>query len=274
MKRLEGRNAIVTGATSGIGESIAWRLAFEGATVAIVGRRAERGEEVARNIEAQGGRAFYVRADVRDSKSVAEMMSTCLDRFGGNVSILVNNAGISKGNATMEYVSEDDWDAVLDTNAKGTFLCSKAVIPAMIKNGGGSIVNVSSGGGLRGYVGGTAYSTSKAAVIMLTKVLAIEHGKNKIRANCICPGSVHSEMFDGGIKNFEKKMAEQGKPGPTASQIMENIARGIPLGRIGEPEDVANFALFLCSDEASFVSGSVVVIDGGQCLFRRSHIIG
>ncbi|MDG6998782.1 MAG: SDR family oxidoreductase [Nitrososphaerota archaeon] len=265
-RRFDGRNAIVTGATSGIGESIARRLASEAATVAIVGRRAEKGEEVARSIAAHGGRAFFVRADVRDSESVAEMTSVCLDRFGGSVSILVNNAGVSKGNATMEHVNEDDWDAVMDTNAKGTFLCSKAVIPVMIKNGGGSIVNVSSGGGLRGYVGGSAYSASKAAVIMLTKVLAMEHGKEKIRANCICPGSVHSEMFDGGIKNFEKKMVEQGKPGLSTSQIMENIARGIPIGRIGEPEDVANLALFLSSDEASFISGSVVVIDGGQCL--------
>ena len=194
------------------------------------------------------------------------MMSVCLDKFGGSISILVNNAGVSTGNAMMEYVSADDWDAVMDTNAKGTFLCSKEVISAMIKNGGGSIVNVSSGGGLRGYIGGTAYSASKAAVIMLTKVLAMEHGKEKIRANCICPGSVHSEMFDGGIKNFEKKKAEQGKPGPSASQIVANIVRGIPLGRIGEPEDVANLALFLSSDEASFISGSVAVIDGGQCL--------
>ena len=265
-RRFEGRNAIVTGATSGIGESIAKRFASEGATVAIVGRRVEKGEEVAKSIENQGGNAFFVRADVRDSKSVAEMTSACLDRFGGSVSVLVNNAGVSKGNATMEYVSEDEWDAVMDTNAKGTFLCSKALIPVMIKNGGGSIINVSSGGGLRGYVGGTAYSASKAAVIMLTRVLAMEHGKDKIRANCICPGSVHSEMFDGGMKNFEKKMAEQGKIGPSASQTVENIARGIPLGRIGEPEDVANLALFLCSDEASFISGSVAVIDGGQCL--------
>ncbi|HKW04332.1 MAG TPA: SDR family NAD(P)-dependent oxidoreductase [Nitrososphaerales archaeon] len=265
MKRFEGRNAIVTGATSGIGESIARRLASEGATVAIVGRRPKKGVEVARSILAQGGKAFYVSADMRDSKSVADMFRTCMDRFGACVSILVNNAGISKGNATMEYVNEDDWDDVMDTNAKGTFLCSKAAIPWMIKNGGGSIVNLSSGGGLRAYIGGTAYSASKAAVIMLTKVLAIEHGNEKIRVNCICPGSIHSEMFDGGIKNFEKKMAAEGKTGFSSIQIAENIARQIPLGRIGEPE-VANLALFLSSTEASFISGSVIVIDGGMCL--------
>src|SRR5579864_4598942 len=112
-KRFEGQNVIVTGATSGIGESIARQFATEGATVAIAGRRTEKGVEVARSIEALGGKAFYVRADVRDSKSVSEMMKACLDRFGACVSILVNNAGISKGNATMEYVSEDDWDEVM-----------------------------------------------------------------------------------------------------------------------------------------------------------------
>ena len=265
-ERFEGQNVIVTGATSGIGESIARRFASEGAMVAIVGRRAEKGKEVARRIAATGGKAFYVGADVRDSKSVTGMMEACLDRFGACVSILVNNAGISKGNATMEYVSEDDWDEVMDTNAKGTFLCSKAAIPWMIKNGGGSIVNLSSGGGLRAYAGGTAYSASKAAVIMLTKVLAIEHGKEKIRVNCICPGSIHSEMFDGGLKNFEKKMAAEGKTGFSSNQIVENIARQIPLGRIGEPDEVANLALFLSSTEASFISGSVIVIDGGMCL--------
>ncbi len=135
----------------------------------------------------------------------------------------------------------------------------------MVKSGGGSIINVSSGGGLKGYVGGTAYASSKAAVIMLTKVLALEHGKDKIRTNCICPGSIHSEMFDGSIKNFAMRMAGQGGA-PTADQIIDNIAKNIPLGRIGEPRDVASLALFLTSEEASFINGAVVVIDGGQIL--------
>jgi NAD(P)-dependent dehydrogenase (short-subunit alcohol dehydrogenase family) len=117
------------------------------------------------------------------------MSKACIEKFeDGTVSILVNDAGTSTGNAPMEYLTEEDWNKVMDTNAKGTYLCSKAVIPIVIKSGGGSIVNVSSAGGLKGYVGGTAYASSKAAVIMLTKIFALEHGKDRIRANCVCPG--------------------------------------------------------------------------------------
>jgi len=265
MNRLSGRNVIVTGATSGIGEAIARCLSGEGATVGLVGRRRERGEQLVKSIQSAGGKAFYVQADVSRSSSVSDMVKFCLEKFGGIVSVLVNNAGVSTANALMEYVTEEDWDKVADTNAKGTFLCSKAVIPHMIKNGGGSVINVSSGGGLKGYVGGAAYSSSKAGVIMLTKVLALEHGKDKIRANCICPGSIHSEMFDGTIELFANRMA--GKDGaPSADQVRVNIAKAIPLGRIGEPSDVANLALFLASEEASFINGAIIVIDGGQIL--------
>lgn len=266
MGRLSGKNAMVTGATSGIGEAIARRLSAEGATVAVVGRRRDKGEQVARSIQEKGGKAFYVHADVSDSKSVESMVNACVEKFDeGTISVLVNDAGVSTGNAPMEYVTEEDWDKVMDTNAKGTFLVSRAVIPLMVKAGGGSVINVSSAGGLRGYVGGTAYASSKAAVIMLTKVLALEQGKNKIRANCVCPGSVHSEMFDGGINNFAKKVA--GKAGaPTGKQIVENIANAIPLGRIGEPEDVANLVSFLSSEEATYINGAILVLDGGQSL--------
>jgi NAD(P)-dependent dehydrogenase (short-subunit alcohol dehydrogenase family) len=266
MSKLTGKNAIVIGATSGIGEVVARRLSAEDATVAVVGRRRERGEQVADGIRQSGGEAFYVEADVTDAKSVEVMSKICIEKFkNGAVSILVNDAGTSSGNALMEYVAEDDWDRVMDTNAKGTYLCSKAMIPFMLKSGGGSIINVSSSGGLKGYVGGTAYASSKAAVIMLTKVLALEHGRDRIRTNCVCPGTVHTEMFDGSIKNFAKRMAgPQGTP--SADRIIENITKGIPVGRIGEPEDVANLVLFLASDEASFINGAVVIIDGGQSL--------
>jgi NAD(P)-dependent dehydrogenase (short-subunit alcohol dehydrogenase family) len=235
--------------------------------VALAGRRREKGEQVAKSIQENGGMAFFVQTDVSDSKSVETMLKTCTEKFhNGPVSILVNDAGASTGNALMEYVTEQDWDRVVDTNAKGTYLCSKAVIPSIIKGGGGSIINISSAGGLKGYVGGTAYASSKAAVIMLTKVLALEHGKDRVRANCICPGSVHSEMFDGSIENAVKRMAAQGVPGPTSEQIKQSIIKGIPVGRIGEPEDVANLVAFLASDEASYINGAVVVCDGGQSL--------
>jgi NAD(P)-dependent dehydrogenase (short-subunit alcohol dehydrogenase family) len=266
LNRLSGKNAIVTGATSGIGESIARRFSEEGANVAIAGRRREKGERVVKGIQERGDKSFFVMTDVTDSKSVAEMYKICLERFHGATSILVNNAGLSTGNAPMEQVPEENWDRVMDTNAKGTFLCSKAVIPDMAKNKGGSIINVSSSAAMRGYVGGTAYSASKAAVVMLTKIIALEHGRDNIRANCICPGSTHSEMFDGSIQHFAQRMKPQGGQTSSAEQIIQNIAKGIPLGRIGEPEDVANLALFLSSEEASFINGAMMVIDGGQGL--------
>lgn len=279
MGSLSGKSAVVTGGTSGIGESIARRFSAEGATVALVGRRVEEGERVASSIKADGGRAIFVKADVCSSSSVDEMTKVCMEGLGG-ISILVNNAGVSTGNAPLERVTEGDWDKVMDTNAKGTFLCSRAVVPHIIKNGGGSVVNVSSGGGLKPYVGGTAYAASKAAVIMLTRVLALEHGRDGVRANCICPGSIRSEMFEEGVRGFVKRAAAQqqgqqeqqtggGRPrteAPTAEMIIENIARGIPLGRLGEPDDVGSLAAFLSSEQASFINGAVVVIDGGQLL--------
>ena len=193
------------------------------------------------------------------------MAKTCLEKFGGTASILINNAGISRGNSQIEYISEQDWDEVMDTNLKGTFLCSKAIIPHIIKNGGGSVTNISSAGGLKPYVGGASYASSKAAVIMLTKVMALEHGRDKIRTNCICPGSIQSEMFDDGMRHFAQKSASQGVT-TSVEQIMANIAKGVPVGRIGNPDEVASLATYLASDEASYINGAVVVIDGGQTL--------
>lgn len=261
MNSLAHKNVIVTGATSGIGEAIARRFCEEGSSVALVGRRKELGEAIARDITKQGCTAFFVQADVTDSESVEAMSKACLEKFGGEVSELVNNAGISSGNAPTEYVAEEDWDRVTDTNSKGTYLCSKAIIPSMVKNGGGSIVNVSSAGGLKGYVGGAAYASSKAAAIMLTKVLAMEHGKDKIRTNCICPGSIRTEMFEAPIKNFAKRQGAQ-----NADQIIQNIAKAIPLGRIANPERLPAWRPFSLRRKPSFINGAVIVIDGGQTL--------
>jgi NAD(P)-dependent dehydrogenase (short-subunit alcohol dehydrogenase family) len=264
--RFSGKTAIVTGATSGIGEHIARRLAAEGATVALIGRRRDRGEQVAKGIVENGGKAFYVEADVTDSKSVEMAFKTSVEKFGsGTISILVNSAGVSTGNPPMEYFADSDWNKVMDTNAKGTYLSSKAAIPFMIKGGGGSIVNVSSSAGLKGYAGGTAYAASKAAVIRLTEVLALEHGKDRIRANSVLPGTVRTEMFEGSIRSYANRMGGQ-QGAPSAEQVIENISKRIPAGRIGEPDDVANLVLFLASEEASYINGAGIVVDGGQSL--------
>jgi 3-oxoacyl-[acyl-carrier protein] reductase len=264
--RFSGKTAIVTGATSGIGERIAKRLAAEGATVALIGRRRDKGEEVAKDIVELGGKAFYVEADVSDQKSVEMAFKTSVEGFGGGtISILVNSAGVSTGNPPMEYFADSDWDKVMDTNAKGTYLSSKAAIPYMIRGGGGSVVNVSSSAGLKGYTGGTAYAASKAAVIRLTEVLVLEHGRDKIRANSVLPGTVRTEMFEDRIRSYANRMAGQ-QGAPSGEQIIENISKRVPVRRIGEPDDVANLVLFLASEEASYINGAAVVIDGGQSL--------
>lgn len=260
------KTAIVTGATSGIGEAIARKFASESIQVAIIGRRVEKGEKIVQDIIRQGKEAFFVPCDVTNSESVSKMYKRCVEKFESPVSILINNAGISTSNAIIEHVSEENFDKVIDTNLKGTFLCSKAVIPEMANNGGGSIINISSAGVNRAYIGGTAYAPAKAGVIMLTKIIAFEHGKDNIRTNAICPGSVHTEMFDGNIKFFAEKMKQSNTQSPTPDQIFSNIAKGIPLGRIGEPQDIAELTYFLSSDKASFVNGSVIDIDGGQTL--------
>ena len=266
MSNLNKKNDIVSGATSGYGEAIARKFSSDGNYVAFVGRRKEQGDQIVDDIINLGGSAFFVQAEVTDSKSVTDMYKICLEKFQGPVTILINNAGVSNGNAPIEYVSEENWDKVMDTNAKGTFLCSRVVIQDMVKNGGGSIINISSAGAFRSYVGGTAYASAKAAVNTLTKIIAFEHGKDKIRTNCICPGSVHTEMFDGSINNFAEQMKKSGDKVLTKEQIFESIARGIPLGKIGESTDIAELVNFLVSDNASFINGAIITIDGGQTL--------
>lgn len=266
MNNSKSINAIVTGATSGIGEAIARKFSSEGINVALIGRRKDKGELIAEDINKNGGSAFFVQCDVTNSDSVEQMYHQCNEIFQGPITILVNNAGISTGNVQIENFLEEDWDKVINTNLKGTFLCSKAVIPNMITDGGGSIINISSAGANRAYSGGTAYAPAKAGVVTLTKIIAVEHGKDNIRTNCICPGSVHTEMFDGSIKFFAENMNKPNRENMSANQIFSNIAKGIPLGRIGESDDIAELAYFLSSEKASFINGAIVNIDGGQTL--------
>ncbi len=246
MDRLSGKRAIVTGATSGIGEGIARLFASERAHVALAGRRTQLGQRVAGEIRDAGGRAFFVQADDTDSNSVEELVRGAASKMGG-IDILVNDAG-NPVQGRMESLTEDDWDMAMDTNAKGVFLCSKAAIPHMVREKGGCIVNIGSVGGLKGYPGGSAYAPSKAAVAMLTRIMAIEYGKDGVRANCIAPGSIETPAWGSRV----------------TGDIRNQIAKLVPLGRIGKPEDVAELALFLASDESSYITGTVIVIDGGQ----------
>ena len=252
---LEGKNAIITGGNSGIGEAIAELFSSEGASIAITGRNEIRGEKVVSNIEQKGGKAFFVQTDVSQSNSVEKMFDACFEKFP-QIDILVNNAGVQIMK-TLENLSENDWDTVMDTNAKGTFLCLRKIIPHMIKIGGGSIINVSSVAGLRGFATGGAYSASKAAVIMLTKMLALEYSPNNIRSNCICPGSVVTPM----IKDYTSNKAASDNQ--SFDDTWQNIVDSVPIGRIGSPMEIAKLALFLVSPDASFVNGSIFVADGG-----------
>jgi len=253
-RSLEGRKSIVTGATSGIGVGIASRFAEEGAEVAVVGRNVERGKSVAEKINAAGGSSFFVQADVSKSDQVKRMVGECEQRMG-RVDVLVNNAGVQALGKLTE-LSEADWDHVFGINVKGTFLCSREVVPVMLRGGRGSIVNIGSVGGLRSFAGGSIYCSSKSAVVAFTKAIALEYGAKGIRANCICPGSIETPMLAEYADHKDATEVLQRK-------AREEIAAGIPVGRIGTPEDVAGTAVFLSSDSSSFLNGGVYVVDGG-----------
>ena len=246
--RLKDKVAVVTGAGSGIGRAIAVLFAMEGAEVVAADLTKEGGSETVELIKEKGGYAVYVKADVSSARDVRKMIKTAVNKYG-KLDILVNNAGIEGKTASTADCSEEDWDQVLEVNLKGVFLGCKYAIPEMLRNGGGAIVNMSSIAGLVGFPNAPAYCASKAGIMALTRVTALEYATKNIRANCICPGIIKTPMIDraaGGDVEVEK-----------------GYAKAEPVGRLGRPEEVAKAALYLASSDSSFVTGTALVIDGG-----------
>jgi NAD(P)-dependent dehydrogenase (short-subunit alcohol dehydrogenase family) len=247
---LHGKTALITGGAGGIGRATALLFASQGAAVCIVDLKLEAGEEVAREISAAGGHAIFERANVTLAADCRRVVERTVHEFGG-VHILFNNAGIIRRASVVE-ISEEDWDAVMAVNVKSIFLMSREVIPIMAKAEGGSIINTASGWGLAGGPRAVAYCASKGAVVLMTKAMAIDHGRQKIRVNCICPGDTDTAM----LRNEARQLGE------AEDQFLAGSAER-PLGRVGKPEEIARAVLYLASDAASFVTGAAVVVDGG-----------
>jgi NAD(P)-dependent dehydrogenase (short-subunit alcohol dehydrogenase family) len=248
--RLKDKVAIITGGTSGIGEATALLFGKEGAQVAVTGRNESRGAAVVARIRKLGSEAIFLRADVSLAKDCRRAVEETLRAFG-KLDILFNNAGIFYPQTTIEC-SEKEWDEQIDINLKGTFLMSKFALPAMIARGHGVIINNSSGWGIVGGDRAVAYCASKGGVVLMTKAMAIDHGKQGIRVNCICPGDVETPMLPADAKMRGLKWKDY---------IAGCASR--PLGRVGTAEEIAKAVLFLASDDSSFMTGAALVVDGG-----------
>jgi NAD(P)-dependent dehydrogenase (short-subunit alcohol dehydrogenase family) len=246
---LTGKIALVTGAAAGIGRATALLFAREGAAVAITDIN-QGGQSVAEEIIGNGGRSIFEHADVTRGSDCQRVVERTLREFGG-IHVLFNNAGIMRRASVME-LREEDWDRVMAVNVKSIFLMSRQVIPIMAKAGGGSIINTASGWGLAGGPRAAVYCASKGAVVLLTKAMAVDHGPQKIRVNCICPGDTATGM----LRNEAQQLGER-------EDLFLAASARRPLGRIGKPEEIAQAALYLASDAASFVTGTALVVDGG-----------
>jgi NAD(P)-dependent dehydrogenase (short-subunit alcohol dehydrogenase family) len=248
--RLEHRVALITGGTSGIGAATAALFAKEGAKLTITGRNEKRGHAVAEKITNDGGRAIFIRSDVRKADECRHVVQETLRAFDG-LDILFNNAGIFYPHTIVDC-SEQEWDLQMDVNLKGTFLMAKAVLPHMIEQRRGVIINNSSGWGIAGGDSAVAYCASKGGIVLLTKAMAIDHGGQGIRVNCLCPGDVDTPMLPDDARRRGLKWED----------YLAGCANR-PLGRIGTTDEIAKAALFLASDDSSFMTGAALVVDGG-----------
>jgi len=248
MNGIQDAVAIVTGGSTGIGHAAALRFAAEGANVVVADVNVEDGEQTVAEIRDAGGEATFVEADVSDEVDADALVQTAVDTYGG-LDFAFNNAGIEGESSPASEQPTSNWDRVIDVNLKGVFLGMRAQIPAMLEDGGGSIVNTASIAGVVGFPGLSPYVASKHGVIGLTKTAAAEFSSDGVRVNAICPGVIETPM----VQRSQEETPEQ----------MEQVTAATPMGRLGQPEEIGDAAVWLCSDDASFVTGESLVIDGG-----------
>lgn len=250
MTRLAGKAALITGGGTGIGKAIALMFAREGAKVAVAGRRAEKLKETLLEMEAHGGEGLAVTCDVANAQDAERAVFETASAFG-SMNVLVNCAGVLSA-TTVEGITEEEWDRLMAINLKGPFLMGRAALGEFRKAGGGTIVNVGSVLGLVAMKDRAAYCASKGGVTLLTKAMALDHAHENVRVNCICPSIVETELVAGLFAASEAGAAAR-----------KARVSGIPLGRMGQPEDVAQLAVFLASDESSWLTGAAIPLDGG-----------
>jgi NAD(P)-dependent dehydrogenase (short-subunit alcohol dehydrogenase family) len=255
MGRLEKRVAFITGAASGIGAACAQRMADEGASIA--GFDIERPDPATwKQITAAAPAESFHVGDVRDEDTVSSAVADTIERFG-HIDVLVNSAGTA-GGGPVHMLESDEWDRVIDINLKGTFLCGKHVITQMLEQGSGNVINIASVEGLEGFEGGSAYNASKGGVVLLTRNQAIDYGRRGIRVNAVCPGFIETPLME---RTFVEALKEP----------LQRVVEATQLGRMGQPGEIADAVLFLASDEASYITGQTLIVDGG---FTCGHRVG
>lgn len=247
--RFEGKVAFITGGSSGIGRATAVAFACEGARVVVTSRSERRNQDTVRLVEEAGGKALAITCDVSRSVDVQQALQKTIETFG-RLDVAFNNAGIEQPVAALADITEEDWTQLINIDLGGVFLCMKYQIPLLQQQGGGAIVNTSSGAGVKGFKGQAAYAAAKHGIIGLSKSAALDCAAENIRVNVVAPGIIDTEMMDrfsGGTEEGRQSVIDQE-----------------PVGRMGRPEEIAAAVLYLCSDEAAFTTGAVLVVDGGQ----------